>query len=73
MSEKKKIQSGSEFCGTASMGERGQVVIPVEARKKLHLKTGDQLMVMLHHDAIMILPKKKMESFIKALTAKLAI
>lgn len=32
--------------GTTTMGTRGQVVIPAEARKDLKLKPGDQLMVM---------------------------
>lgn len=32
--------------GTTTMGARGQVVIPAQARKDLKLKPGDQLMVM---------------------------
>jgi AbrB family looped-hinge helix DNA binding protein len=32
--------------GTTSMGARGQVVIPAEARKDLKLKPGDKLVVM---------------------------
>ncbi len=32
--------------GTATVGARGQVVIPVEARKDLKLKPGDRLMVL---------------------------
>jgi AbrB family looped-hinge helix DNA binding protein len=32
--------------GTTTMGARGQVVIPAQARKDLGLKPGDQLMVM---------------------------
>lgn len=32
--------------GTTTMGARGQVVIPAEARKDLKLKPGDQLLVM---------------------------
>ncbi len=32
--------------GTTTMGARGQVVIPAQARKDLNLKPGDQLMVM---------------------------
>lgn len=31
--------------GTATLGERGQVVIPVEARKLLELETGSKLLV----------------------------
>lgn len=32
--------------GTTTMGARGQVVIPAQARKDLNIKPGDQLMVM---------------------------
>lgn len=32
--------------GTAKVGDRGQVVIPVEARKELNIKPGDLLFVM---------------------------
>ncbi len=32
--------------GTATIGARGQVVIPAQARKDLKLKPGDQLVVM---------------------------
>ncbi len=35
-----------KFYGTTTIGARGQVVIPVQARKDLKLKPGDQLMVM---------------------------
>lgn len=57
--------------GTAVLGERGQVVIPKEARQELHLKPGDSFLVMAHNDALVLLPKKKMEDFVKYITAKL--
>lgn len=31
--------------GTATVGEKGQIVIPVEARNDLDLKVGDKLLV----------------------------
>ena len=34
--------------GTAVLGPRGQVVIPVEARKELGIDTGDKLLVFGH-------------------------
>jgi AbrB family looped-hinge helix DNA binding protein len=36
----------SEIYGTSTMNEKGQVVIPVEARKKLHIKPGDRFLIM---------------------------
>lgn len=40
----------SKSMGTAVIGERGQIVIPAEVRKKLNLKTGDKLLVFSKHD-----------------------
>ncbi|MBC8104263.1 MAG: AbrB/MazE/SpoVT family DNA-binding domain-containing protein, partial [Cytophagales bacterium] len=34
------------FFGSVTIGERGQVVIPAEARKRFHLEPGDRLLVM---------------------------
>jgi AbrB family looped-hinge helix DNA binding protein len=35
-----------EFFGSATVGERGQVVLPIELRKKMQLNTGDKLIAM---------------------------
>ena len=42
MERKRNIQ----LYGTVKVGDRGQVVIPVDARKELDIKTGDLLFVM---------------------------
>jgi AbrB family looped-hinge helix DNA binding protein len=34
------------FFGSVTIGERGQVVIPIEARKRFNLEPGDRLLVM---------------------------
>lgn len=34
-----------KFFGTATVGEKGQIVIPVEARNAIDLKVGDKLLV----------------------------
>lgn len=36
------------FFGSVTVGERGQVVIPAEARKNLGIGAGDHLLVFLH-------------------------
>ncbi|MEN6303244.1 MAG: AbrB/MazE/SpoVT family DNA-binding domain-containing protein [Armatimonadia bacterium] len=36
------------FMGAAIVGERGQVVIPAEARERLNIKPGDKLLVFTH-------------------------
>lgn len=39
------------FFGTATVGDRGQVVIPAEARKKLNINPGDKVLVLQHPHA----------------------
>ena len=36
------------FYGAATVGERGQIVIPAEARKDLNISPGDKLLIMRH-------------------------
>ena len=36
------------FFGSVTVGERGQVVIPAEARKRLNIHPGEKLLVMSH-------------------------
>ena len=43
MTERKK---DSRLYGTVKVGDRGQVVIPAQARKELDIKPGDLLFVM---------------------------
>ncbi len=42
----KSFQDITSF-GTATIGEKGQVVIPTEIRKKLKIKTGGKFIVFL--------------------------
>jgi len=35
-----------KFYGSCTVGERGQVVLPIEARKRFGIKPGDKLVVM---------------------------
>jgi len=47
---------GELFLGAVTLGERGQIVIPAEAREEYDLKPGDKLLVFHHpkHCGIMI-------------------
>lgn len=50
-----------QFYGSTTMGERGQVVVPIEAREKLQIKKGEKLLVFgIHGKAIVI---TKLSSF----------
>ena len=62
---------GPELAGTAVLGTRGQVVIPQEARKQLKLKSGESFIVLVHNEAVIFLPKKRMKAFVAKLTATL--
>ena len=37
-----------QFYGSVTVGERGQIVIPAEARRKLNISTGEKLLVIGH-------------------------
>lgn len=47
------------FLGSATLGERGQIVIPAEARKVVDIHPGDKLLVFRHpiHPNLLILAK----------------
>ncbi|MCE5199943.1 AbrB/MazE/SpoVT family DNA-binding domain-containing protein [bacterium] len=48
---KPKLSLEDFFYGTATVGERGQVVIPAEVRKKFNINPGDKVLVMAHPTA----------------------
>lgn len=41
-----KIKKGKYFFGSVKVGERGQIVIPIEARKIFNINPGDKLLVL---------------------------
>lgn len=44
------------FYGSTVMSDKGQVVIPIEARHALNLEKGEKLLVLgMHGDAIMLM------------------
>jgi AbrB family looped-hinge helix DNA binding protein len=53
--------------GPVTVGERGQLVIPAEVRKTLHIKSGDQLMVFARLDkrVISLMPSKDFSQFLE--------
>ena len=61
------------FYGSVTVGERGQIVIPAEARTNLDIKPGDKLLVMRHpiHDGLMIAKLSSMQEFLEGITKNL--
>lgn len=63
----------NRFLGITTIGEKGQVVIPAEARTALKLTKGDKLIVMNPHgDAIILMKASGFESFASQLVKRLA-
>lgn len=66
------IKNNSEFYGTATIGEKGQVVIPSQAREAMRLKKGDKLLVFGMGRGIVALTKlDKVEQFASHLSSRL--
>ena len=55
--------------GTATVGTKGQIVIPIDAREKLGIKTGDKLYIVgSHHKGVlMVLSEVILEDMIKTM------
>ena len=74
MAKTKESKPGCGFgviCGTTTVGERGQIVIPKEAREKLKLKTGDRFLVIEHYGKIVLMPEKEMRTMVEQITKHL--
>lgn len=59
--------------GTATVGTKGQVVIPAQAREELNIKEGDRLYVVGSPDCgvVAMLPEAMMEQFIEKINLHL--
>ena len=69
----KKMTLQDKFYGTATIGARGQVVIPVEARADLKLKPGDQLLVMGKFGKVLgMIKASDLGEFVKVIMGNLA-
>lgn len=48
--EKKSAIRQNEFIEWITVSAKGQIVIPVEIRRKLDIKTGDRLLIIMRKD-----------------------
>lgn len=55
-----------QFYGSVTIGERGQIVIPAEARTSLGYQPGDKLLVLRnpHHSALIVCKIEAMQSML---------
>lgn len=61
--EKQKIPRG-KYAWTATVGEKGQIVIPKQAREIFHIKPGDTLILLGDEQlGIAIPPKEELKHF----------
>lgn len=61
-----------EFYGTATLGTKGQVVIPSEARTAMNIEPGDKLLVFsMGHDMLVMTSLSQVETIAKHMSDKL--
>lgn len=64
LSEKRNRGKGKHIFGTVKVGERGQIVIPKEARDIFDIKPGETMVVLGHENkGIVIVKADLMKSF----------
>ncbi len=70
MTNKTSVGSGPSVMGVAVLGERGQLVIPKEARDSLKLKTGDRFIVVAGNGhGLMLIPAKQIQMMMKHMSS----
>lgn len=59
--------------GMVTVNDKGQVVIPAEARASIDLQSGDKLLVMVHpsHDGVVLIKPDGLEMFAKQMLDQL--
>lgn len=68
----KKNGEGEQFYGTVTLGEKGQVVIPIEAREAMGIKKGDKLLVFgMGCDMLALSKLSELEQFATHLSGRL--
>lgn len=62
------------FYGSVTVGERGQIVVPAEARADLGIEAGDKMLVMKHpiYKGLMIFKIDSVREFLDEFAAGLA-
>lgn len=59
-----EVENGKYIFGVVKVGERGQIVIPKEAREQYEIKAGDSLMVLGDQRGIALLKTEVFQSII---------
>lgn len=59
----KQPEQARKFYGSTTLGEKGQMVVPAEARESLKLKKGDKFLVFGFGDMVAFTKIQHMEKF----------
>jgi AbrB family looped-hinge helix DNA binding protein len=70
---KKDGMADPQFWGSATVGERGQIVIPADARQELDIKPGDKLLIFsgMHGGSLNVMKAERVTEFVTRAMAKL--
>lgn len=73
MSDKNRLLENFKLYGSVTVGSKGQIVIPAEAREELDIKQGDRFIVFKdpHGEGLTIISAKKLEAILSAVKSKL--
>ena len=71
--DKKEFSLQDHFYGAATVGASGQIGIPVEARKRYNIETGDKILIMgaPHERGLMLVKIDAMREFMTTIIADL--
>ena len=66
-------EQAKKLYGTATIGSKGQVVIPADAREELGLKPGDRLYVVsaMGSGGVVFLKEEKLERMVEQMAAQI--
>ncbi len=65
------MHGNKKLYGTATIGSKGQVVIPAEAREELNLQPGDRLYVLSAMDkGVVFLKEEALEQLVQNMSAQ---
>jgi len=67
------LPGGKKLYGTATVGSKGQVVIPADAREELNIQPGDRLYVLgsMHGNGIILLKEEMLEHIVQEISVQI--
>ncbi len=74
MNSSKSSKKAPTIMDMVTVNDKGQVVIPADARSAIGLNSGDKLLVMLHpsHEGVVLIKPDGMESYVNQMLEQLS-